>query len=262
MTTQKYWLAIAAAMATALAGCSSLLGLNKEPSLADDTPIIDAAIDQMTIDMSTIDMDTSACAGMDCGVFGCDTANHVCRPAKLWVFLTDGLFAANAFGGTDNTVRATADGKCFMTASSTDFANRACSQDRTHAILTVSSSDPIGSMATLYHIPTTAEVHRIDDDVLVFNNWPDLVGTQAPKAFFSSAARAPTDADGIGWTGFGGPTASNCAGWTSNTSSTFGVIAHTTSTKGSQATWLGPESVACNTGPLQHLLCVCWSGGN
>jgi hypothetical protein len=261
MTTQNYWLAVT--IAAGLTGCSSLLGLNKEPSLAaDDQPPIDAAVDQMTVDMSTIDMDTSACAGMNCGVFGCDTANHVCRAAKLWVYTTDGVFAANAFGGADNTVRATADDKCFATIASAGFTGRACSQDRTHAILTVSSADPIGSMATKFSIPTTVEVHRIDDDVLVFNTWSDLVGTQAPKAFFASPARAATDADGIGWTGFGGPTASNCAGWTKNDSGSFGVIAHTTSTKGSQATWLGPESVACNTGPLQHLLCVCWSGGN
>ena len=259
MTTQKYLLAIVATGAVGLAGCSPLLGLNKEPSL-DDT-VHDAAVDQMAIDMMTVDMDTSACAGMNCGVFGCDVANRTCRPAKLWVFLSNGQFPANGFGGLDNTVRATADDKCFATITA-DFQNRACTADRTHAILTVSSADPIGSMATLYHIPTTVEVHRIDDDVLVFNNWGDLVGIQAPKAFVSSPARSPTDAEGIAWTGFGGPTASNCAGWTKNDSGTFGVIAHTTSTKGSLASWLGPESVPCNTGPLQHLLCVCWSGGN
>lgn len=267
MTTHKGWLAIAAGLVAlgGLGGCNALLGLNKEPSLASEGPAdaaLDSPVDQMPTDMMTVDMDTSACAGMNCGVFGCDTTAHMCRPAKLWVFTTDGLFAANAFGGIDNTVRATADSKCFATASSTDFAGRACSRDRTHAILTVSGADPIGSMATLYSIPTTVEVHRIDDDILVFNNWNDLVGTQAPKAFVASPARAPTDADGIVWTGFGGPTASNCAGWTTNANNTFGVIGHTTSTKGSQATWLGPESVSCNTGPLQHLLCVCWSGGN
>ena len=259
MTTQKYRLAIAAAVAAAgLAGCSSLLGLNKEPSLADDQPVIDAAIDQMVVDMSTIDMDTSACAGMNCGVFGCDTAAHACRPAKLWVFLSGGQFTASGFGGIDNTVRPTADGKCFMTAS-TDFPNRACSANRTHAILTVTSADSIAAMSANYSIPTTTEVHRIDDDVLVFNNWNDLTGLVMPRTTVVSATIAPTDADGIVWTG---TTTSNCSGWTTNVSGVSGVIGHTSGTAGGQTNWLATGSVPCNTGPLQHLLCVCWSGGN
>ena len=81
-----------ASVAAALAGCNVLLGLNKEPSLNEP---IDAAIDMKPADMM-IDMDTSACAGMNCGVFGCDTNANMCLPAKLWVFLTPGAFFGNA----------------------------------------------------------------------------------------------------------------------------------------------------------------------
>ena len=259
MTTQKFLLAI---IVTGLTGCSSLLGLNKEPSLAaDDQPAIDAAIDQMVpIDMSTIDMDLGPC-GVKCD-FGCDTTTNTCRAAKLWIFLSGGQFTANGFGGTDNPpdVRPTADGKCFATASG-DFANRFCTSDRTHAIISVSGADPIGSMATKYNIPTTVTVHRADDDILVFNSWTDLTGTQAPQANPVSPAIAANDIDGIVWTGFGAA-ASNCSSWTTNASSANGVIGHTAGTPGLNATWLGTGSVPCNTGPLQHLLCVCWSGGN
>lgn len=248
----KYLLSLAA---TALAGCSSLIGLDKNPSLLDPH---DAAVDVMPIDMMPIDMDTSACAGMNCGVFGCDTTTNVCRPAKLWIYLTPGQFFGNGFGGTDMPpdVRATSDTLCFTEASQ-HFAGRACSRDRAHAVVTVAGNDSIQTMVALYQIPTTAEVHRIDDDVLVANRWDDLIAGSTTRAPVASAATVAVTGDGIVWTGFGASTASNCTSWTSKGAS--GVQGNTAASD-TNALWLGTGSMSC--GLLERLLCVCWSGGN
>jgi hypothetical protein len=243
----KILLAIAAA---ALAGCNVLLGLNKEPSLNEPA---DAAIDMKPVDMM-IDMDTSACAGMNCGVFGCDTTANMCRPAKLWVFLTSGAFRGD-FGGA--TARSTADTKCF-TEASTNFAGRACSRDRSHAIVTVAGNDSIQSMAAVYSIPANTEIHRIDDDVLVSLKWDDMITpstkTRAPAA---SAATIAVTGDGIVWTGFGAGNASNCTSWTLTTGN--GVQGDTAASD-TNAVWLGTGSQSC--GLFERLMCICWSGGN
>jgi hypothetical protein len=255
MNMQKYLLAMVATAAAGLTGCSSLLGLNKEPSLADDTTH-DAAID--TPSDVPIDMDTSACAGMNCGVFGCDTTASMCRPAKLWVFLTPGARQGNGFGGTDNPpdVRATSDTLCF-TEASTNFAGRACSRNRTHAVLTVAGADSIQTMAAVYQIPSTAEVHRIDDDVLVSNKWDDLVAGATTRAPVASAATIAVTGDGIVWTGFGAGNASNCTSWTVR--NVNGVQGNTAASD-TNALWLGVGSMPCDL--FERLLCVCWSGGN
>lgn len=254
MAARANFLAIAL---SALAGCGNLLGLDKEPSLAGMGPA-DAAIDMAPADVPA-DMDTTACAGMNCGIFGCDSNANMCRPAKLWLFLTIGSYAANGFGGTDNPpdVRVASDGLCFNTASQR-FASRACSRTRTHAILTVGQGDPIQNMASNYTIPTDVPVHRIDDDVLVFDNWNDLTGMKAPRALPASATMAPTDADGIMWTGFGGPTAASCTSWTVKTGN--GVVGHANGQLGGSVVWLGTGSIACDPS-LQRLACICWSGG-
>jgi hypothetical protein len=247
----KILLAIAAA---ALAGCNVLLGLNKEPSLNEP---IDAAVDMKPVDMM-VDMDTSACAGMNCGVFGCDTNANMCRPPKLWVFLTPGAFFGNGFGGTDNPpdVRATSDTLCF-TEASTHFAGRACSRNRSHAVLTVAGADSIQTMAAVYQIPPAAEVHRIDDDVLVSNKWDDLVAGATTRAPAASAATIAVTGDGIVWTGFGGGAASNCTSWTVR--NVNGVQGNTAASD-TNALWLGTGSQSC--GLLERLMCICWSGGN
>ena len=115
-------------------------------------------------------------------------------------------------------------------------------------------------MSALYSIPTTVEVHRADDDVLVANTWNDLTDTtKPPRAPVASAASAATEALGVAWSGSGG--AQTCAGWTSKgsdpaSSNDNGVRAHTTL---NVASWMGREFSTCNN--LARLLCVCWSGG-
>jgi hypothetical protein len=248
----------AIAIALAAAGCSNVLGL-KDPTFNDTGH--DASIDTPPID-AAIDTGPAACMPSACP-FGCDTATNMCRPAKLWVYLTTAngspqSFLGDGFGGASNTVRATTDTLCFTTATNT-FAARACSRDRSHAILTISGADSIPAMSALYNIPTTVEVHRADDDVLVANTWNDLTDTtKAPRAPVASAASAASEALGIVWTGSGG--ANTCGGWTSQGSTASandnGVRGHTTLMV---TTWMGRDVLTCNN--LARLLCVCWSGG-
>jgi hypothetical protein len=254
---------IVAITATVLVGCNSLLGLNKEPSLVEP---IDAAIDKpidAPIDMP-IDMNPAACPGMDCGDFGCDTQTNTCRPKKLWVYLSLSSFPSNGFGGLDNPpdVRDASDSLCAQAAASPELSKRACSVDRAHAILTVSTTDSIQAMRPKYMIPDTVEIHRADDDVLVANNWNVLTMTMTTLAPVVSPAAAPTEADGVVWTGFGPSTASNCLGWQSNANAQNGVVGHTTISD-ANSLWLGKASIACGAAvaPQEHLLCVCWSGG-
>lgn len=249
----------------AVGGCSQVLGF-KDPVLEDASAnnaphdaTIDAPLDA-PLDAPS-DTGTAACVPTSCP-FGCDPDTNACRPAKLWVYLTIGAFFGNGFVGTPADVRGTADALCFDTFSK-NFAARACTKARTHAILTVRGGDSIQVMASTYTIPTTVEVHRVDDDLLVFNNWNELTDpTKAPRAPLASPATAANDLDGIAWTGFGSGTASNCVGWTSKATADSGVHAHTTTDSGAApgVTWLGQESGACNF--TQRLLCVCWSGGN
>jgi len=250
--------AIAIALALA-AGCSNVLGL-KDPTF-QDTGHDAAILDTPPIDGTPVD---AACMGSACP-FGCDMTTNMCRPAKLWVYLTTAngspqSFLGDGFGGRDTPpdVRATTDTTCFTTATQA-FPMRACSRDRSHAILTINGSDNIPAMATLYSIPTTVEVHRADDDVLVANTWTDLTDTsKAPRAPVASAASAATEAAGIVWTGSGG--ANTCGSWTSEGSTSSatdnGVRGHTTLMV---TTWMGRDVLTCNT--LARLLCVCWSGG-
>jgi hypothetical protein len=240
--------------ALAAAGCSNVLGL-KDPTFNDTAH--DAAIDTAPTD-AAIDTGPGACVPSACP-FGCDQTTNACRPAKLWVYLTIGSFNGSGFGGADvpPDVRPKADALCFDTFTK-NFANRACTQARTHAILTATGSDSIQLMASAYSIPTSAEIDRADDGTIVFNTWNDLTDpTKAPRAAVASATTAPTDADGIVWTGFGVGGASSCTNWTSKASTVNGVQGHTTSTT---VTWLGQASDRCDF--LQRLLCVCWSGGN
>jgi hypothetical protein len=244
----------AIAIALAAVGCSNVLDL-KDPTFQDTH---DAAIDT-PVDGPPSDMGPAACMPSACP-FGCDTATNMCRPAKLWVYLTIGSFNGSGFGGADvpPDVRAKSDALCFNTFTQL-YMTRACTQARTHAILTATGSDSIQLMASAYTIPTTAEIDRADDGTIVFNNWNDLTDpTKAPRAAVASATAAPTDADGIVWTGFAASAAaSNCSNWTSKVSTVAGVQGHTTSTT---VTWLGTASDRCDF--LERLLCVCWSGGN
>lgn len=248
MAGKTYLVAIAVALGTA--GCSSLLGL-KDPTFDDPRPGPDAAVDA-PVDTAT-DGGPAACVASACP-FGCDPGTNACRPEKLWVYLTPGQRAGNNFGGLDTPpdVRATSDTLCFDTASNS-FAMRACSRNRTHAILTINASDAIPLMATLYSIPTTVEVHRADDDVLVSNNWNDLTDT-------TKIPRAPvtTVGDGVIWTGVNGN--STCSNWTSAGSSKMpadlGVQGNATLMV---STWMVRSSGDCNL--LEHLVCICFSGG-
>jgi hypothetical protein len=248
--------AIAIALALA-AGCSNVLGL-KDPTF-QDTGHDAAMLDTPPPIDAPIDMGPAACMPSACP-FGCDPTTNMCRPAKLWVYLTTGAFLGDAFGGKDTPpdVRATTDTFCFTNATQ-NFPARACSRDRSHAILTITASDSIPTMSALYTIPTTVEVHRADDDVLVANTWTDLTDTsKIPRAPVASTASAATEAAGQVWTGSGG--ANTCASWTSEGSTTAatdnGVLGHTTLMV---STWMVRSTQTCNL--LARLLCVCWSGG-
>jgi hypothetical protein len=249
--TSNTWVTAMFAAALATAGCSSVLGL-KDPTL--EMAGSDAAIDAPT------DSGPAPCMPSAC-TFGCDLGTNACKP-RLWVYLTIGAFFGNGFIGTPPDVRGTADALCFDTVSR-NFASRGCTKVQTHAILSVAGGDIIQVMASTYRIPVTAEVHRVDDDLLVFDNWNDLTsGSKAPHAPVVSSTRAPTEADGIAWTGFGPGAPSNCIGWTSKAMPDSGVQAHTTTKDGTVpgVTWLGQGSGSCEF--LQPLLCVCWSTGN
>lgn len=268
MTWKTCSIALCAALGLALlaVGCSQVLGF-KDPGLEEPNNLQDAATDG-TPDDAAIDGPLrdgpladgpidgppgATCRPADCP-FGCDTVNDRCRPGKLSVFLTAGAFLGNGFGGTagPNLVRGGADARCLQTYSD-QFSALQCNPARVHAVLSVNTADDsIALMASKFGIPTTVEVHRADDDVLVFNNWNDLTdNTKAPRAPVSTAP--DQDADLI-WSGFN--STSNCKGWTSAAASDSGVIGHTSLTF---ASWLQRASQTCEK--FGRLLCVCWSGG-
>lgn len=242
-------------------GCTQVLGL-KDPTLEE---VSDARLpDDATLDApldAPSDMGPAGCVPANCP-FGCDPDTNACRPAKLFVFLTTGAFFGDGFVGSPPDVRGTADARCFDTFS-TKHQQRACTRARTHAIISVAGADSIQEMASTYGIPTGAPVHRIDDDLLVFASWNELIdSTKAPRAAVASAASASTDADGTFWSGFNAmANASNCVGWTTRAVGSSGAVGHSTTDNGSApgVTWLGQNSTSCNF--LHRLLCVCWTGG-
>jgi hypothetical protein len=281
MTRKTCSIALISALAAALliVGCSQVLGF-KDPTLEDpahpqdaandgptrdgpiiDGPIIDGAIvDGPTIDGPPIDAAIDAPSGPSCVPancpFGCDTTRDACRPGKLSVFLTNGAFLGDGFGGDPTNppaARAGADARCLQTYNVT-FPTLQCNPARMHAVLSANNSDDsIPLMASRYSIPTTVEVHRASDDVLVFNNWNDLTdNTKSPRAPVD-AAPAPDD---VVWSGFGG--GSSCNSWTSRAPAptAAGVIGRTSLTV---ASWLARSSQGCDQ--FARLLCVCWTGG-
>ena len=231
-------------IAIAAVGCSQVLGLKE--ATVDDKPI-DAAVD------TPIDMGPAACMPAACP-FGCDSGTNACREGKLWIFPTSGATVGNAFGGTDNppNPRGGADARCLATYTAT-FSQRQCNNNNVHAILFVSATDSLGAMAGRYSIPATVPVHRADDNILVANNWTDLLdSTKAPRAPATSAA---TDAEGIIWTGAN--TVNTCVGWTSIVSTDQGTRGLTTVI---DTNWLSRDNFRCDR--TARLLCVCWAGGN
>jgi hypothetical protein len=178
-----------------------------------------------------------------CG-FGCDPTANVCRPARVFVLGSAGGFQGGSVGG-----RAGADLKC-----ATDFSNRfpalACNSSHAHAIITVDNVDTIGGMAVRFSIPTTVPVNRADDNVIVTNNWNDLIN---PNLQLTNPAtpNTITPANRLIWTGNNG--VETCTGWTVTTGT--GVRGDTAQTSGLR---FSNDSINCNL--TSHLLCVCWSG--
>ena len=185
--------------------------------------------------------------------FGCDPSTHACKQGKLWVFKTAAAFLGNDFGGTDvpPNVRGGADSKCLETYT-VIYASRSCDSNHMHAILHVNTTDSIPLMATKYAIPTSAPVHRAEDDVLVANNWNDLVDPS--KGLRAPATTAATDAAGRVWTGAN--TSSTCSSWTSAGSGDSGTRGYTNRTT---AAWYAVDTGHCDNS--ESLLCICWSVG-
>jgi hypothetical protein len=185
--------------------------------------------------------------------FGCDSSTDACREGKLWIFKTAGAFIGNGFGGNDvpPNVRGGADGKCLVTYMAL-YGALQCNHSRVHAILHVNSSDSIPLMATKYAIPANVPVHRAGDDVLVSNNWTDLIDPS--MSLRAPATTATTDADGLVWTGTN--TVNTCVNWTSIQSTDTGTRGYTNRTN---SAWLGQDAYRCDR--LFSLLCICWSGG-
>jgi hypothetical protein len=235
-------------------------GAPRDTSTIDGSPIDSAMIDGPLIDGPLIDAAIDSPSGPTCVPancpFGCDTATDMCRPAKLWVFLTNGGFLGDGFGGNvtiPSAARSGADARCLQTYVDA-FPTLQCNPSRMHAVLSANSSDDaIGLMASRYSIPTAVEVHRATDDVLVFNNWNDLTdNTKSPRAPVDSAP-APND---VVWSGFGG--GSNCNNWTSHDPAPT-AAGQTGRTSLMVPTWLARGSLGCDQ--FERLLCVCWTGG-
>ena len=262
--TKTIWMVVVLG-ALAAGGCSSVLGF-KDPQLESDDAPQDAkiggpGIDAKRLDAGPIDAPTDAaidappagCQPSACA-FGCDPNTKMCRTdGTLYVYATGGQFAANDFGGKDNppTVRASSDARCFDDAKR-QFSALNCDLTRTHAVLYVSGADSLALMASKYSIPTTAPVHRADDNVLVFNNWNDLVdSTKTPRIVVTTT---PVDV----WSGAN--ETATCKNWTSlaNGDTTINGIIGRTSVVSTN--WLNRVGVSCDL--LEHLLCICWSGGN
>src|SRR5687767_13601016 len=93
----------------ALSACSQFLQL-RDPTLDDDSGMDGGPTDAGTTGDGTPAADAPgdagppACVAENCP-FGCDpdSPTNACRPAKLWVYATTGLFLGGGFGGQDNT---------------------------------------------------------------------------------------------------------------------------------------------------------------
>jgi hypothetical protein len=238
---KQLWLIAVLVAAAATSACEQILDL-RSPQLEERDAGSDAPVDSTP----------KACQPAECP-FGCDADANACRPGKLWVFKTANAFLGNAFGGADMppNVRGGADAKCLATFAAL-YADRKCNPTRMRAVLHVNSTDSIALMATRFSIPTGVPVHRINDDVLVANNWNDL--TDPTKPLRAPATTATNDADGTVWSGAN--TAATCANWTSAALADSGTRGYTTRTS---ATWLSQDTFRCDRSA--SLLCVCWTGG-
>jgi len=247
--------AISISAVIALAGCSSILGF-KDPKLQDvpeDAAQMDAMIDAGSL---------ARCKPTECA-FGCNTTTDACRDGAVWIYLTAGAYASDAFGGTGATpdVRGGADALCRKTyTESATLKTRSCNLNRVHAVISIGSADTIELMSSnpAIMVPTSVPVQRGDDAAVVANNWNDFtdINTQ-PRVAPASPGSAPLEDNGIVWSGFKSTT-STCKGWTSSLSTDSGVQGHSTLTAGN---WLSRGSVTCSGTNFARLLCACWSGG-
>jgi len=251
---------IAIVAAGLVAGCSEILGL-KEPDIVSPAPGLDAAIaDAAPTDTApdAAPIDGPACDQAACP-FGCEPDTTTCRPARLWVFATTNAYVGDDFGGMGSmpVVRSVADFVCHLTAG-TKHSTRGCTLDRTRAVLQVSDADSLALMATQYSIPTTAPVHRADDDQPVFDSWTDLIDPSKTPA--APVVNAASEDQGIVWSGAipsSGGTRSNCKDWRSASATDAGRRGHATLTS---LDWLAFDTAGCDQ--PARLLCVCWSGSD
>lgn len=244
MTTRSCFAKIA--IAALPAGCSQILDLGKDPTLDDSNIAIDAPIG------STDSMAPPTCMPSACQ-FGCDTTTSMCREGKLLIYKTSAGFFGNDFGGKDipPDVRVSADGICLV-AYSQAYSTRGCQANNVHAVLQISGSDTLSLMPVKYNIPTNIPVYRIDDGVLVSNNWNDL--TDPLRSLRASATNATSDAEGIVWTGANSN--ATCQNWTSASSTSSGTRGYTNRTDSS---WLNEDTFRCDRSA--SLLCICWPSG-
>lgn len=233
-----------------LAGCSSILGF-KDPKLQDvpeDAAQMDAMIDAGSL---------ARCKPTECA-FGCDTTTDACRDGVVWIYLSAGAFAGDAFGGTGTNVdvRGGADALCRKTyTESATLTTRSCNLNRVHAVISIGSADTIALMSSnpAIMVPTSVPVQRGLDAAVIANNWNDFtdINTTPRVAVLDDVDQN----NGLVWTGFNSTTAT-CKGWTSELGTDSGVQGHATMIVGN---WWSRSSVACSN--FARLVCACWSGG-
>ena len=253
------------AVVVLVTACSQVLGF-KEAKVVDAASEIDAAVDASAIDApidaaidaaidAPIDTPMATCVPANCP-FGCDPNTDACRQGKLSIFRTAAAFIGNGFGGTDNpvNVRGGSTAKCLETYTAL-YRSVPCDADHMLAILHVSNTDSIPLMATKYGIPTTAPVHRAEDDVLVANNWNDL--TDPNKPLRAPASTLTDDADTQIWTGAN--TVSTCTNWTSTATGVTGTRGFANRTA---STWLNADTLACVNSNSAGLACICWAAAH
>ncbi len=121
---------------------------------------------------------------------------------------------------------------------------------KSNAFISVDTTDPISNMAINYSIPTNVEI-KSTSDILIANNWSDLVAGTHTNTLYSAGA-LPSSSDhwwAGGRTGSGG----NCVLWTDPTTGASGGLVKSIETG---AGWLDGFATSCSAD--LYLMCVAY----